>query len=209
MTKLVLVGAGGHARVLIELFSAMGGFELVGVVAHTAPRDPLGLPLLGDESRLKRLRAEGVEAAFIGVGDNATRARLGAWLERLGYELPAAIHPAAFVAPSARISPGAVVMARAVLGTDAALGSLAILNTGAIADHDVVLHEASHAAPGSVLAGHAWLGARALLGAGSAVRQGIGIGEDAVVGVGAAVVTDVAAGTVVGGVPAGLLDRNH
>ena len=202
MKKLVIIGAGGHARVLIELFRAMGGFELVGVVAHTAPKDPLGLPLLGDESRLKRLRAEGVESAFVAVGDNMARARLGAWLEKLGYGLPVAIHPSAFVAPSARVSPGAVVMARAVLGTDAVLEGLAILNTGAIADHDVVLEEASHAGPGSVLAGHARLGARALLGAGSAVRPGVSIGPDAVVGAGAAVVEDVPLAATVAGVPA-------
>ncbi len=198
----MIIGAGGHARVLIELFRAMGGFDLVGVVAHTAPKDPLGLPLLGDESRLKRLRAEGVESAFVAVGDNDTRARLGAWLEHLGYALPEAIHPAAFVAPSARVAPGAVVMARAVLGTDAVLASLAILNTGAIADHDVVLGEASHAGPGSVLAGHASLGARALLGAGAAVRPGIAVGEGAVVGAGSAVIENVPDAAVVGGVPA-------
>lgn len=198
----MIIGAGGHARVLIELFRAMGDFDLVGVVAHTAPKDPLGLPLLGDESRLKRLRAEGVDHAFVAVGDNDARARLGDWLERLGYALPEAIHPSAFVAPSARVAPGAVVMARAILGTDAVLAPLAILNTGAIADHDVVLGAASHAGPGSVMAGHASLGARALLGAGAAVRPGIAIGEGAVVGAGSAVVENVPDAATVGGVPA-------
>ena len=199
MTRLVIVGAGGHARVLIEVFRAMGGFELVGVVAQVVP-GPLDLPWLGDETRLEALRREGVEAAFVAVGDNAARQRLAGLLA--GFALPAAIHPAAFVSPSAVVGEGAAVMARAVLGTQARLGRLAILNTGAIAEHDVELGEASHAAPGSVLCGGAWLGARALLGAGAAVRPGLRIGADAVVGLGAAVVTDVADAARVGGVPA-------
>ena len=200
MTRLVIIGAGGHGRVLIEVFRAMGGFDIVGVVARSAPGSLLGVPWLGDETRLDDLQREGVEAAFVAVGDNTARARLGAMLA--GFALPAAVHPAAIVSPSAMVGPGAVVMARAVLGTQARLGRLAILNTGAIAEHDVVLEEYAHAAPGSVLCGHGILGTRALLGAGAAVRPGVRIGADAVVGVGAAVVHDVPDGARVGGVPA-------
>lgn len=200
MTRLVIIGAGGHARVLIEVFRAMGGFEIVGVVARDAPDGLPGVPWLGDETRLEGLRRGGVEAAFVAVGDNAARARLGTMLA--GFALPAAVHPTAFVSPTAMVGDGAVVMARAVLGTQARLGRLAILNTGAIAEHDVVLGEASHAAPGAVLCGAAMLGARALLGAGAAVRPGVRIGTDAVVAVGAAVVKDVPDGARVGGVPA-------
>lgn len=200
MTKLVIIGAGGHGRVLIELFRAMGGFEIIGVVAQSSPPSLLGVPWLGDEQRLGALRREGVEAACVAVGDNASRNRLGGLLA--GFALPAAVHPAALVSPSAVIGPGAVVMARAVLGCQARLERLAILNTGAIAEHDVVLEECAHAAPGSVLCGAAVLGARALLGAGAAVRPGVRIGADVVVGLGAAVVADIPAGARVGGVPA-------
>lgn len=202
MTRLVIVGAGGHARVLIELCRALGGFELVGVVAQAGPPMVMGLPMLGNELRLDALRGEGVEAACVAVGDNAARARIGLRLLELGFVLPGLVHPAAFVAPSALLGPGAVVMARAVLGTGARAEGLAILNTGAIAEHDVVLGEASHAGPGSVLAGHARLGAGALLGAGAAVRPGIAVGAGAVVGAGSAVVADVTPGLRVAGVPA-------
>ena len=187
---------------LIELCQALGRFELLGLVAQSGPARLMGLPLLGDESHLEALRAQGVAAACVAVGDNASRARIGARLLSLGYALPALVHPSAFLAPSAVVGPGAVVMARAVLGTEARAAMLAILNTGAIADHDVVLGEASHAAPGSVLAGHASLGAGALLGAGAAVRPGIVVGAGAVIGAGSAVVADVAPGITIAGVPA-------
>jgi UDP-perosamine 4-acetyltransferase len=202
LTTLIMIGAGGHARVLIELCQALGSFELLGVVAQSGPPRLMGLPLLGDESHLEALRRQGVQAACVAVGDNAARARIGARLQALGFALPALVHPAAFVAPSAVVSPGAVVMARAVLGTQARAERLTILNTGAIADHDVVLGEASHVAPGAVLAGHASLGAGALLGAGAAVRPGIVVGAGAVIGAGSAVVADIAPGATMAGVPA-------
>ena len=85
---------------------------------------------------------------------------------------------------------------------DSAANTLVNDTTGAIADHDVVLGEASHAAPGSVLAGHASLGAGAMLGAGAAVRPGIVVGAGAVIGPGSAVVADVAPGATLAGVPA-------
>ena len=202
MTKLVVIGAGGHARVLIELCRALGGFELLGVVAQAGPSRLMGLPLLGDETHLETWRGQGVEAACVAVGDNTSRARIGARLLALGFALSALVHPSAFLAPSALVGAGAVVMARAVLGTDARAEMLAILNTGAIADHDVVLGEASHAAPGSVLAGHASLGAGAMLGAGAVVRPGIVVGAGAVIGAGSAVVADIAPGATMAGVPA-------
>jgi UDP-perosamine 4-acetyltransferase len=203
MPPLILIGAGGHARVVIEAFRAMGGFRLVGLLD---PRPPaatvLGLEVLGDEAILPRLRREGIAHAFVALGANALRLRLGAQLEDLGFVLPAAIHPAACVSPTARVEPGAVVMARAVLGTEGRAGRLAILNTGAVVDHDGNLGAACHVAPGCALAGNVSVGERALVGVGSAVRPGISIGADAVVGAGSAVVKDVPAGATVAGTPA-------
>ena len=203
MTPMVLVGAGGHAKVIIEAFRAMGGFALVGLL-DPAPPSPtvLGVRVLGDERRLDGLRREGISHAFVAIGANAVRAGIAARLDALGFMQPVAIHPSAFVAPSARIAAGAIVMARAVLGTDSRAGRLVIVNTGAIVDHDCALEEASHVGPGCTLAGNVVVGARALLGAGSAVRPGIRIGADALVGAGSAVVKDIAPGSKVAGAPA-------
>ncbi len=200
---LLLIGAGGHAKVVIEAFRAIGGFDLVGLIDRRASAPPvLGVPILGDESRLAALREDGIAHGFVALGDNAQRARLGARLAALGFVQPAAIHPTAFVAPSARVAAGAIVMARAVLGTDSRAGCLVIVNTGAVVDHDGDLGEASHVGPGCALAGNVTLGTRALVGAGCAVRPGIRIGADAVVGAGSAVVKDVAPGATVAGTPA-------
>ncbi|PZW44997.1 UDP-perosamine 4-acetyltransferase [Humitalea rosea] len=203
MVRLVLVGAGGHARVVLELLRAAGWFEVVGVIDARPDAAPIGgLPILGGEEVLPRLRAEGIAQALIAIGDNVARDRLGTRLAALGFSFPVAVHPAALVAPSARLGAGVVVMARAVVGTDATVEDLAIINTGAILEHDGRVGRAAHLAPGSILAGGVRIGARTLVGVGAALCPGVAIGADAVVGAGAAVVADVPQGARVGGVPA-------
>jgi len=201
--KLVIVGAGGHAKVVLEVFRALGLHQVVGFVdPHPPGPEVLGLPVLGGDEALVRLRREGVEAAFVALGHNRVRQRIGADLAAMEYALPSAVHPSALLSPSARLGAGIVVMARAVVGTDTALSDFVILNTGAVLDHDNHVGLAAHVAPGCALAGTVRVGARALVGVGSAVRPGISIGDDAVVGAGSAVVADVPPGARVGGAPA-------
>lgn len=200
---LVLVGAGGHAKVVIEVARAQGRFEIVGVVD---PRPPgprvLGVPVLGGDEALPRLRAGGVAWAFVALGGNALRERIGGELRAAGFRLATLVHPSAEVMPSASVGEGAVVMARVAVSAEARVDDLAILNTGAVVEHDNLIGAAAHVAPLAALAGNVRVGARALIGVGSAVRPGVSVGADAVVGAGAAVVADVPAGATVGGVPA-------
>lgn len=196
------MGAGGHAKVVIEALRD-AGFTPAGIVdPHPASASLLGVPVLGGDERLPSLRAAGIEEAVVALGANRMRERMGARLRDLGFGLPAVVHPAAFVSPSARIDDGAVIMARAVAGTLAGIGPLAILNTGCVVDHDNRIGACAHVAPGAALAGNVTVGDRALVGVGAAVRPGITIGADAVIGAGSAVVRDVPVGAIVGGVPA-------
>ena len=199
----MIIGGGGHAKVVIEALRAAGFPPPLGILD---PRPPaplvLGVPVLGGNERLERLREEGVADAVVALGDNRLRQAMGGRLAELGFRLPPVLHPAAQVSPTARVMEGAVVMARACLGPDAEIGPLAIVNTAAVVEHDNRLGPAAHVAPGCALAGGVVVGERALVGVGSSVRPGMVIGADAVVGAGSAVVRDVPPGTRVGGVPA-------
>ncbi|MBR0666562.1 acetyltransferase [Roseomonas hellenica] len=201
--KLVIVGAGGHAKVVLEVFRALGSHDVVGFIApDMLGAQVLGLPVLGDDTLLPRLRKEGVQAALVALGNNRLRQRIGRQLQEMGYLLPAAVHPSALVSPSARIGQGVVVMARAVVGTETVLQELSILNTGAVVDHDNSIGAAAHIAPGCALAGNVVVGDRTLIGVGTAVRPGIQIGGDVIVGAGSAVVSNLEADCRVGGTPA-------
>jgi len=201
--NIVILGAGGHGRALIELLADLPGYAVIGLVDQ-APVGAamLGVPILGDERVLPGLRRHGVALAVLAIGDARIRLAAAARFAALGFGFPALVHPSASRARSATLGEGTVVLPRAVLGAAVRVGRFCIVNTGAILEHDVVLEEAVHCAPGCVLPGGVRVGAAAVIGAGASCRPYVAIGAGAVVGVGAAVTQDVAAGAVVGGVPA-------
>ena len=210
--RVVVVGAGGHARSVVDALRASGEHE---PVACTDPRPGLagseidGVEIVGDDSHLERLRDNGVEGAVIGVGgvgDNGPRERLFTHAEELGFALPAVVHSRASVAPAAALAEGAVVLAGAVVGPGASIGRDTIVNTGALVEHDCRVGDHAHLATGAALAGGVTVGDRAHVGIRAAVLQGVTIGPGAIVGAGAVVIREVAAGAVMVGSPARALE---
>ena len=208
MIRVVGLGAGGHAKVMVETLRAMGDFEIVWLLDSNRDlwnRHVIGVPVLGDDDQLPRIYQEGVRHAFVGVGsvgDTSPRRRLYAMAREQGFDIVTAIHPAAIVSPSAELGHGATIMAGAVINAAARLGANVIVNTGAIVEHDCIVGDHAHIATGARLASTVNVGAGAHVGAGATVRQCITIGEGSLVGAGAVVVRDVLEGTVVAGVPA-------
>jgi UDP-perosamine 4-acetyltransferase len=201
MSSVVVIGAGGHAKVIVDILLD-NGVEVVACVSHAdAPRYRGVEVLVGDDS-LVGLRARGVEHAVVAVGANALRERLGAEAEALGFTLPAVVSAAARISPTATIGAGAVIMAGAVVNADARIGRLAIVNTGATVDHDCVIGDAAHVAPGVHFSGGVRIGARTIVGVGSAARPLVTVGADAVVGAGSVLISDIADGVTAYGVPA-------
>lgn len=200
--QVIVIGAGGHARPVVEALLLLGQ-RIAGLVDHDASRPPvLGQAVLGGLDLLPALRAQGIGGAVIAIGDNAARLRLGDLARGHGFTLPTLVHPAALVSPHASLSEGAQILARAVIGPEALIGRLCLINTGAIVEHECTVDEGAHIAPGAILCGQVRIGARCLMGAGSTTIAGRQIGPDALVAAGAAVTADVAAGGRVGGVPA-------
>lgn len=208
--RVVGIGAGGHAKSLIELFRALG-WKIVGLVD---PRLPVGtrildVPVLGGDDALPG-RADGVVHAFLGMGmmgDARPRQAAVARAEAAGMTLIGGVHPSAIVAPSARIAAEAIVLAGAIVGADSRIEAHAIVNNGAVVDHDGHIGRHAHVATGARLSGDVVVATGALIGVGAAVRQGIRIGAGAIVGAGAAVVRDVEEHMTVVGVPARPLGR--
>lgn len=206
--KIVGIGAGGHAKVVIEILRSASQHEIVGLVDKAGEhgnRSVLGVPVLGDDSVLSELRAQGIAGAFIGMGSIAdTRARRELYQQTvaLGFTVVPAIHARAYVSPSARIGDGITLMAGAMVGADACLGENVIVNSGAVVEHDCVIGDHVHIAPGALLSGGARVDEGAHVGIGAVVLQQRRIGAEAVVGAGAVVITDVPAQTTVIGVPA-------
>ena len=201
--KIVVLGAGGHGKAILDLILAHGGWQAAGVV-DAAPKVAtlLGLPVLGDESALAGLVRAGITRAHPAIGANAQRLAAAARLTAAGFTLPALIHPAAITGHGATIGEGTAVLARAVIGPDTRLGRLVLVNTGAFIEHDCILDDPVHIAPGAVLIGGVRVGAGAMIGAGAVIRPGVVVGAGAIIGAGAAVLADVPARATVAGIPA-------
>ncbi|WP_203074860.1 acetyltransferase [Falsiroseomonas ponticola] len=200
--QVVVIGAGGHARPVVEALLLLG-HRIAGLVDDAPDRPPvLGQPVIGGLDRLAALRAAGIGSAVIAIGDNAARLQLGDQARGFGFVLPTLVHPGALVSPHASLAEGAQVFARAVVGPEARIGRLCLVNTGAIVEHECTVDEGTHIAPGAVLCGLVRVGARCLVGAGSTTIAGRRIGPGALIAAGATVTADVAAGARVGGVPA-------
>lgn len=204
---IVIVGGGGHARVVIDALRCSGEYEPAAVVdSALEPGDEVdGVVVRGGDELLPVLAGEGVAAAAIAVGsigDAAARRRLHGLAAQHGFALPAIVHPRATVATTARVEDGCFVAAGAVVGPGARLGIGTIVNSNAVVDHDCALGEFVHVAPGAALSGAVTVGDDAHVGTGAAVVQQIKIGAGAIVGAGAVVIKDVPANTVAVGVPA-------
>lgn len=207
-TKIIGIGAGGHAKVVIDVLRMRGEYDLIGLIDTNRQlhgRTVNGVPVLGDDMMLERLRGEGILHVFIGIGgvsDMSMRRDVYDRATAMGFSVAGVVHPRAWVSPSAMLNHGVHVMAGAVINADARIGENVIVNTGAIVEHDCIIGSNVHIASLAVISGGVVIGSAAFVGAGAAVKHSIRIGDRAVVGTGAAVIRDVPEGVVVAGVPA-------
>lgn len=203
--KIVVVGAGGHGLVVVDILRAargMTGDEVVAVVDDD-PRKAgtllQGIPVVGSEEELTDLDHEAIICA---IGDNESRRSACERLRGRGEVFGLAVHPSTTVAEGVSFGEGTMVCAGVIVNPETEVGSHTILNTACTIDHHNVIGAYTHVAPGAHLGGNCSIGDMALVGLGASVLPGRVIGTGAVVGAGAVVVEDVPAGVTVVGNPA-------
>ncbi|WP_040494730.1 NeuD/PglB/VioB family sugar acetyltransferase [Ilumatobacter nonamiensis] len=202
--RILLVGAGGHARVVIEALQDEPANTIVGAVSDDGSGLPdLGIPMLGTTDELDRIAGEhGVDAVCIAVGNNAARARIAADVGDHGFDLATARSAYAVVSPTATVGAGSHLLPGSVVNAATRLGAGTIVNTNASIDHDGDVGDFVHIAPGVAIGGAVRIGDRTFVGIGARILPGLALGADVIVGGGAVVVSDVPAGTTVVGIPA-------
>ena len=202
---VAILGAGGHAKVVIDIVERMGTHRIAGVFDDDPAKwgtEVLGYGVLGgiEEFLLHwRSRCDGV---VIGIGSNRVRQHLYRKLCEAGFSAMTAIHPTAAVARAVEVGEGTVVMAQAAVNPGTRIGPCAVINTSASVDHDCVLGECVFLAPGARLGGNVRVGDLSLVGIGASIIPGRVIGRRVIVGAGAVVITDVPDEVTVVGAPA-------
>lgn len=199
--KILIIGSGGHAKVVADILLAMEGVQPVGYASRDAvvgSTGPLGLPVLGVDTETAAIEHDSVVVA---IGDNRVRKQVFDRMTAAG-ETFSAVHPSAIIAPGVTVGAGCMICAGVIINPGSCIGENGILNTGCTVDHDCDIAPHVHIAPGVNLAGTIQVGEGAFLGIGSSVVPGVSIGQWTTIGAGAAVIGNIKSNTVAVGVPA-------
>ncbi|MBA3536105.1 MAG: acetyltransferase [Tatlockia sp.] len=204
---IVIVGAGGHAKVCIELLHAMGERISYCIGNEESPELCLGIPVLQGDNYIQSLFKDGYSRIFIAIGSNSLRERLATQAINQGYHLVNAISPQAIISPTASLGSGIAIMAGVVINAETRIDDLVIINTGATIDHDCQIGKSVHIAPQCALAGSVKIGNQSFIGLGSKVIPHLEIGEKVIIGAGAVVISNIKSDVTAVGVPARIITK--
>jgi sugar O-acyltransferase (sialic acid O-acetyltransferase NeuD family) len=198
-TELIVMGAGGHGRVVADIATDLG-YRKISFVDAQWPKLTKNLvwPVVGSEFTMANSSCD----VFIALGNCADRLAMVRSLIVNAQRLATLKHPSAQVSAHATIGCGTVVMPLAAVNAGAKLGNGVIANTSCSIDHDCNVSDGVHISPGAVLAGGVSVGEQSWIGAGSVIKENVRIGRDCIVAAGSVVISDVEDGSRVAGVPA-------
>jgi len=191
-TKVILYGASGHCKVLIDILNLRSVSVEQIVDDSAAAKSIMGIPVVLPKEFNKQ------DNLFIAIGDNLTRKKIS---KKNDTNYVKIIHPQTIISPFATIKKGTVVMADAIINSDSKIGRHCIINTRALIEHDCTIGDYAHISPKASLAGNVTVGEGTQIGMGAIVIQGIKIGKWATVGAGAVIIKDVPDFAVVVGNP--------
>lgn len=198
MNDLIIIGAGGHAKVVADI-AIKNGYNLLGFLDDSPKSETVvGYPVLGP---IKDCHKYAQTASFaIGIGNGDVRERISAEYSFLSY--PALIHPSSQIGLDVSIGEGTVVMAGTVISSSVNIGKFCIVNSCAVVEHDSSLGNYTHAAPRSTICGTVKVGENVWLGAGCTVNNNVIVCDDVFIGSGAVVIKNIVEKGLYVGVPA-------
>lgn len=205
--KIVLVGGGGHAKVVIDAIRCKGEYDIYGIVDPKlkAGDKILGVRIIGTDDELPDLfYKKKIKYAFIGIGslgDERTigvRKKVAENLEKLKFKMPVIMHPKAIVAKDVKIGEGTFIAAGSIINPGTKIGKNVIVNTGASVDHDCEIGNFAHIAPGVTLSGNVKVGDETHMGTGASIIQNITIGKNCFIKAGAIIKNNLQDNTTMG-----------
>ncbi len=200
VNKLMILGAGGHGRVVAEIAQLSGKYTDIAFLDDKAPEASFSYPYKGKcEAIAEYLKNYDF---FIAIGNAVNRRWLQTEVEEAGGRIITLIHPSAIISKDVTIGKGTVVMAGAIINTGAKIGNGVILNTASSVDHDCIVGDFCHVSVGAHLCGTVHLGSGTWIAAGATVINNVNICPDCLIGAGSTVVHDISTSGVYKGVPA-------
>lgn len=204
--KILLIGAGGHCKVVLDLLSQIKGYEIVGILdlKENLGAKNFGVSVIGTDADLPRFFKSGIKYCFISVGNVGNphlRIKLYNLAKKSGFVFPNLISPHAKVSSYVILGEGNYIAPGVVINAGTQIRNNCILNTGSIIEHDCKIGNFVHLSPGSILNGGVSIGDNCHIGAGSVLIQNVRIAEETIIGAGSVVINNVHKGMVAYGNP--------
>lgn len=197
MNRLVIIGAGGHGKVIADI-AIKCGYENINFVDDNLVDSCMGYPIIGTTSNLYHYE-DGNTDFIIAIGNNEIRKKIA---EEYGINWIKLIHPSAIISTNVEIGTGTVVMANAVINAEAIIGNHCIVNTGSVIEHDNKIGKFVHISPNVSLGGNVIVGDLTHVGIGATVRNNIVIEKNIMIGAGAVVTKNITSKGTYIGIPA-------
>ncbi|UOE95439.1 acetyltransferase [Alkalihalobacillus sp. LMS39] len=205
--RIIVIGHGGHSKVIRDIIEANKGYEIVAYVddkfTDMDKQDSLYYGPLAAFKDIHHLFSPA--KVVVAIGNNKTRKKIVQQLQLTDDQVVTLVHPSAVVSPSATIGSGTVVMANVTINASVKVGSHVIVNTNSVIEHDSIIEDYVHISPNATAAGTVEIKEGVQLGVGASVIPNVTIGEWTIVGAGAAVVTNLPSYTTAVGVPAKII----
>lgn len=202
--QLLIIGAGGHGRVVADVALKMNRYQAVAFLDDGDTQSSMGLKVIGKSSDADQYICD--YDIFVAIGNNKIRNAIQSQLESSQANIPTLVHPSAVIGQQVELGAGTVVMAGAVINCCSKIGSGCIVNTGATIDHDNIIENYVHISPGAHIAGTVRVGKSTWIGIGSVVSNDVSIICDCMIGAGTVVVKDITIPGTYIGVPGRRID---
>lgn len=205
MKNIALIGYSGHAYVVFETFFSQGQIVSAYTDIEDKGQNPYALKWLGNENEavvIEKLRAY---SYFVSIGDNLLRGKISNDLIPLLGNPENALHKTAIISRSLHAGYGNMFGAGVIVNAQVKIGNGVICNTGCIIEHECMIDDYAHIAPGATLCGNVTLGRQSFVGANAVIKQGVKIGNNVIIGAGAVVIKDVSDNQKVVGNPQRLI----
>lgn len=200
-SKLLIIGAGGHGRVVADIALKMNKWSSIAFLEDNEEvKSSMGLRVLGGLNEVSKYID--FYDIFVAIGNNQIREKIQKDLELMGASLPILVHPQATIGEHVQLGKGVAVMAGAIINCCSVIGNGSIINTGSTIDHDNVIKEYAHISPGVHIAGSVEIERRTWLGVGTIVSNNVKIANDCIIGAGSVVIKDIIEPGTYVGIPA-------
>lgn len=200
MKRLIIIGAGGHGRVIADIAERLGCYKEISFLDDAHIKKSGGYEVLGKTQDYVSLLQN--SEFIVAIGNADLRNKIQNELERNNARMATLIHPSAVIGSRTEIGAGTAVMAGVVINCDVKIGKGVIINTSSSVDHDCVIGDFCHVSVGARLAGTVKLGSKCMIGAGAVVINNISVPENTVVAAGGVVVKSIEKSGTYMGIPA-------